>query len=107
MGRYKENEEYCETKDHEEPMKIVKACMPCLWSFMVSLSGGLILGYWEYEYHLTNSQLWMVPLGLILLVTPMIISAALLVSEICNSEDGNSKRSQPVSSLDDLEKYLK
>ncbi|XP_002529973.2 uncharacterized protein LOC8266303 isoform X2 [Ricinus communis] len=83
----------------QEPKKILKACVACLWSFLVSVAGGLLLGYWEYEYHLTSSQLWMVPLGLILLITPPVVWFALIVSEICNSskEDDDTKMNRTIT----------
>ncbi|KAL4354176.1 hypothetical protein GQ457_06G019340 [Hibiscus cannabinus] len=59
----------------------------CLWSFLVSLGGGLLLGWWEYEYHPENRQLWMVPFGLILFSTPLIIWFAIFVSDICSCTD--------------------
>ncbi|XVF33096.1 hypothetical protein REPUB_Repub17cG0138800 [Reevesia pubescens] len=75
-------EERFETK-MKEPKKIVSTYIACLWSFLVSLTGGLMLAWWKYEYHPTNSQLWMVPFGLILFVTPLIIWFAIFVSDIC------------------------
>ncbi|KAF4366516.1 hypothetical protein F8388_003754 [Cannabis sativa] len=47
---------------------------------IVSLGGGLILAWWESEYHADNRQLWMVPFGLILLITPLIIWVSLVFS---------------------------
>ncbi|OAY62094.1 hypothetical protein MANES_01G241300v8 [Manihot esculenta] len=95
MGLCKKNAEDEISDHHQEPKRTAQACITCLWSFLVSLSGGLVLGYWKHEYHHTNTQLWMVPFGLILLVTPVIIWVALSVSEIYNSDGGNSKESQP------------
>ncbi|KAM7274902.1 hypothetical protein ACFE04_016768 [Oxalis oulophora] len=59
--------------------------MARIWALLVSITGGLLLGFWECNYHQTNSQLWMVPFGLILLTTPIIIWFALSVSDICIS----------------------
>ncbi|XVF72959.1 hypothetical protein PTKIN_Ptkin12aG0162200 [Pterospermum kingtungense] len=82
-----DKEERCETKTKEQT-KIGKPYIACLWSFLVSLAGALLLAYWEYEYHPTNSQLWMVPFGLILFVTPLIIWFAIFVSDIfCFPDD--------------------
>ncbi|GMI73669.1 hypothetical protein HRI_001036200 [Hibiscus trionum] len=72
-----------ETKT-KESQKTVSTCTACLWSCLVSLSGGLMLGWWMYEYHPTNSQLWMVPFGLILFVTPLLIWFAVFVSDVCS-----------------------
>lgn len=78
--------------ENQEPKKIVRTCTACLWSFLVSITGGLMLCWWEYEHHPTNSQLWMVPFGLILFVTPVIAWFAVLVSETTgdNSEEGQA-----------------
>ncbi|KDP28429.1 hypothetical protein JCGZ_14200 [Jatropha curcas] len=101
MGTYRED---------EAKKKTVKDYVACLWSFLVSLTGGLILVYWEYKCRLTSCQLWMVPSGLILLVTPVVIWTALVFSEICNPTDA-SETNQPVVSKDDLvndtQRYLK
>ncbi|CAN4087083.1 unnamed protein product [Withania somnifera] len=47
------------------------------------MGGGVILSWWSSKFHPSNSQLWMVPLGLILLVTPILICFAVLL-ESCN-----------------------
>ncbi|KAH8517024.1 hypothetical protein H0E87_005108 [Populus deltoides] len=62
------------------------------------MAGGTLLLWWGYEYHPTNSQLWMVPLGLILLVTPVIAWVAAVVSTTCNCkvEDDGSKTNELV-----------
>ncbi|KAE7999305.1 hypothetical protein FH972_003750 [Carpinus fangiana] len=74
--------------DHKENQEIrLKTCIVYnSWSLMVSMIGGLTLGWWEYEYHSTNSQLWMVPFGLILLLTPLLVWFSVFVSDICSSE---------------------
>ncbi|XVE73644.1 hypothetical protein DITRI_Ditri11bG0135000 [Diplodiscus trichospermus] len=87
-------------------MKIVKTHIACLWSFLVSLAGGLMLAWWEYEYHPTNRQLWMVPFGLILFATPLIIWFAIFVSNICSFTD--DVRTPDHGSVDhDPEKMMK
>lgn len=48
--------------------------------FLVAIIGSFILGWWIYKYHPTNSELWMVPFGLILLITPVIVSLSLIIS---------------------------
>ncbi|KAK8565654.1 hypothetical protein V6N12_059209 [Hibiscus sabdariffa] len=79
-----DKEKMSESNPTEGPRKIVKTYAACLWSFLVSLGGGLLLGWWEYEYHPENRQLWMVPFGLILFSTPLIIWFAIFVSDICS-----------------------
>ncbi|KAJ0110464.1 hypothetical protein Patl1_00674 [Pistacia atlantica] len=86
MGIYKEDLERYEAGQLESE-KRVKTCIACLWSLVVIMTGGLMLGFWEYEYHPTNSQLWMVPFGLIFLLTPAIIWFAVIFSEFCNSKN--------------------
>lgn len=52
----------------------------CLWSFLISLTGGLMLVLWELKFHPTSCQLWMVPVGLILFITPAMCWVAIIVS---------------------------
>ena len=85
MGSYDPEEKEV---DYERIQKLAKASVVLLWSFFISLVGGLTLVWWELEYHSTNSQLWMVPFGLIMLVTPVIVCLSLFVSDICNSSSG-------------------
>ncbi|MBA0704340.1 hypothetical protein Golax_016605, partial [Gossypium laxum] len=101
IGMGSDEEERLERKSEELKKINVDTCIACLWSFLVSLSGALMLGWWGYEYHPTNSQLWLVPFGLILFVTPLIIWFAIFVSYFCNfTGDGSS------SSLHDPEKMI-
>ena len=84
--------------------KILKTYIACLWSFLASLSRGLMLAWWEYEYHPTNSQLWMVPFGLIWFATPLIVWFAIFVSDIYSfTEDVRSRD----DSVNDPEKMIK
>lgn len=82
--------------DYERIQKLANTSVVLLWSFFISLGGGLTLVWWELEYHSTNRQQWMVPFGLIMLVTPVIVCFSLFVSDICNSSAG-----QLSASLDD------
>lgn len=82
--------------DYERIQKLANTSVVLLWSFFISLGGGLTLVWWELEYHSTNRQQWMVPFGLIMLVTPVIVCFSLFVSDICNSSAG-----QLCASLDD------
>ncbi|KAJ6320148.1 hypothetical protein OIU76_005632 [Salix suchowensis] len=96
MGTFKK--EKCEA-NQECPEKKVRAYMFSLWSFLASMAGGLLLLWWDYEYHPTNSQLWMVPLGLILFFTPAIAWFAVVVSGTCNykvDDDNSHKTSELV-----------
>ncbi|KAL2345942.1 hypothetical protein Fmac_007227 [Flemingia macrophylla] len=56
---------------------------PCLFiilvSLLLSMAGGSLLGWWLHKYHQTNSQLWMVPFGFLLFLTPLIISLSLIL----------------------------
>ncbi|KAK0580690.1 hypothetical protein LWI29_005109 [Acer saccharum] len=81
----------------QSSQETTKTCMVCLWSLLVSLTGGLILGFWEYHYHQTNSQLWMIPFSLIMLVTPVMVWFAVLVSDVCNSKFNNKDDHDHVS----------
>ncbi|KAK4578106.1 hypothetical protein RGQ29_028301 [Quercus rubra] len=106
MGSFKEGRE----ESHGERRERVKTCIVYSWSLMVSMIGGLTMGWWEYEYHPTNSQLWMVPFGLVLLITPLFAWFSIFVSDLCSSkvEDAPSTAaSQPVRPLaGDLERSM-
>ncbi|KAL4586205.1 hypothetical protein LXL04_010837 [Taraxacum kok-saghyz] len=60
---------------------MVKAWMACFGSFTISIVGGFILLFWEIKYHPSNSQLWMVPVGLIMFLTPVLAWFAVFVSD--------------------------
>ena len=93
MGSYKEEREVGYSKFG----KIVKTCIACLVSFLVSMFGGLMLVWWDLEYRPTNSKLWMVPFGLILMVTPLIVWFSAFISDICSPED--SDLNHPVNNI--------
>ncbi|CAL5383213.1 unnamed protein product [Camellia sinensis] len=100
MGSYMEGRDII---SYNKFQKIVKGCISCLAWFLMSMVGGLILVWWEVNYHPSNSQQWMVPIGLILMVTPVIVWFAAFVSETCSpreSYDGVSSLNQPVMSSD-------
>ncbi|KAH7519430.1 hypothetical protein FEM48_Zijuj08G0035200 [Ziziphus jujuba var. spinosa] len=73
----------------EETQKILMVFVGWCGSFLVSLTGGLILAWWVYEFHPANRQLWMVPFGLVLFVTPLIVWLSVLISEICSWKNGH------------------
>ncbi|BFG22248.1 hypothetical protein Pyn_38284 [Prunus yedoensis var. nudiflora] len=83
MGSNKEEKD-ASYLEHERVVNTRKACF---WSILVSVAGGLMLGWWEYQYHPTNRQLWMVPFGLILFATPVIVCFSVMASDICNLKD--------------------
>ncbi|KAG5566075.1 hypothetical protein RHGRI_001869 [Rhododendron griersonianum] len=75
----------------------------------------MILVVWELKFHQTNTQLWMVPVGLINLVTPVIVSVSSFVTDINSPKEGDdhgggvSSLNQPSvfskdNSVPDLEK---
>ncbi|KAM1819241.1 hypothetical protein ACFX15_000867 [Malus domestica] len=94
MGLNKEDKE---TISYLEQRRIVETRTACFWSVLVSVVGGLMLGWWEYQYHPANKQLWMVPFGLVLFATPAIVWFSVVASDICNPNNHYVLRvSQPV-----------
>lgn len=71
-------------ESYREPKKIVQICLAWLGSFLVSMAGGLVLACWISKYHPTNKQLWMVPFGLVMFTTPILVWFVLVCSDICN-----------------------
>ena len=70
-----------------------------LLSLLISIAGGSVLGWWLYKYHPTNRQLWMVPFGFVLFITPIIGCLSLVVPDLCASktdEEGAFQRTDPV-----------
>uniref|UniRef100_A0A7N0US46 Uncharacterized protein n=1 Tax=Kalanchoe fedtschenkoi TaxID=63787 RepID=A0A7N0US46_KALFE len=59
-----------------------------VWLCLVlsSVAGGIVLMCWELRYHPSYTQLWMVPCGLILFGTPMILWFSVVVSDILNPD---------------------
>lgn len=49
-------------------------------SLMVGIGGVAMLVWWRFKFHPTNRQLWMVPVGLILLGTPLITWLSIFLS---------------------------
>ncbi|XP_027162508.1 uncharacterized protein LOC113763025 [Coffea eugenioides] len=84
---YKEGRDAAEYK-RRFPRRVLGTWISCLASFSVSMLGGLMLTHWELRHHRTNSQLWMVPFGLILLVTPAIVWLSIFISHIFSSNEG-------------------
>ncbi|KAJ7963441.1 Group XV phospholipase [Quillaja saponaria] len=88
-----------------ETQKILKPWLVAyLLSLCISLVGGFVIGWWMYKYHPTNSELWMVPFGLILLVTPVFIWFSVIISDLFTSKNEDDKaygKSQRVRPVDD------
>lgn len=81
-------------------------CIICLGLLFVSMGGGVILAWWSSKFHPSNRQLWMVPLGLILMVTPIIICFAVLLESCKYRKIDDHQHLESVSkySSQDLEK---
>ncbi|CAN7066828.1 hypothetical protein Bca4012_097389 [Brassica carinata] len=75
-------------KTWKEKKKSMSSMVFLIYSVIVVIFAGLFLTYWVYKYHPTNSNLWMVPVGLIFLVTPAFLSISVLVSDLCD-DDGD------------------
>lgn len=58
-----------------------------LTSLLISIGGGSVLGWWLYRYHPTNKQLWMVPFGFVLFLTPIIVCLSLIVPDPVVDDD--------------------
>ncbi|PIA48784.1 hypothetical protein AQUCO_01300012v1 [Aquilegia coerulea] len=75
----------------------------CYSSFLVCGVGGLLLLWWTLEYHRSNTQQWMVPLGLVLFGTPIVVWFSILASQtnflqVQNQEEEENSTSSPASS---------
>ncbi|CAL0299185.1 unnamed protein product [Lupinus luteus] len=91
-----------EIKENEKHNRrcMTKPCLVILFlSLLISIVGVLMLGWWLHKYHPTNSQLWMVPFGFILFLTPLIVCLSLTtIPDWCISEsdkEDTSKTCQP------------
>ncbi|KAL2478617.1 uncharacterized protein Fot_47661 [Forsythia ovata] len=100
MASYEDTKE----ESYRRFQRIVKIWIVCLGSFSLSMVGGLMLAWWEFYYHPTNDQQWMVPLGLILFVTPLTVWLSVLISDICNSCHNSLDNSSPEKSFHDPER---
>ncbi|KAM1140928.1 hypothetical protein ACFX19_041655 [Malus domestica] len=99
----KSNKEDKDAISYLEEPRIVELRTACFWSVLVSVAGALMLGWWEYQYHPANRQLWMVPFGLILFATPAIVWFSVVASDLCNQNDDHVTRvSQPLHPLNGL-----
>ncbi|CAM0944751.1 unnamed protein product [Alopecurus aequalis] len=49
----------------------------------VSIGGGALLVWWVVAFHRANARLWMVPVGLVLLGTPVVACLSVFASGPC------------------------
>lgn len=92
-----ENEDYSENQRKLKPASVI---ILFLLSVLISVAGGSVLGWWLHKYHPDNRELWMVPFGLIFLLTPIVIWFSLIVSDlfVSNRKEGEKvilRRNQP------------
>ncbi|KAJ7951366.1 Group XV phospholipase [Quillaja saponaria] len=80
-----EKDKVCREK--QEIVKVKPWSMTYLLSMCISIVGGFVIGWWVYKYHSTNSELWMVPFGLLLLVTPVFIWFSVVISDLFTSKN--------------------
>lgn len=75
------NEGYRENQRKLKPSLVIIILF--LLSMLISFTGGYVLAWWIHKYRSENRELWMVPFGLILFLTPLFIWFSLIVSDIC------------------------
>ncbi|XAR62923.1 hypothetical protein NMG60_11022662 [Bertholletia excelsa] len=75
-----------------------------LASLSISMVGGVMLYWWAQKYHPRNRQLWMVPFGLILLATPVVVLFSVFVSDLRNPANSSRRFTHPLSAESDIEK---
>ena len=63
------------TVSREAASVAVDTCMVA-----AAVTGASLLAWWSLAFHPTNSQLWMVPVGLVLACTPAVVCLALILS---------------------------
>ena len=98
MGSNKETETDIESHqihDNKVHNKFVKKTVACFVSFLVSLAGGFALAWWRCEYEPQDRELWMVPFGLVLLVTPAIVWFSVVFSTAANQRSPLQGESDP------------
>lgn len=76
------NLENGDCKERNRRMRKLPDLVIFIGSLLISIGGGFLLGCWVHKYHPTNRQLWMVPFGLILLLTPLILWFSILISDL-------------------------
>ncbi|KAK4743510.1 hypothetical protein SAY87_001511 [Trapa incisa] len=63
----------------------------CIGSALVSAVGSLVLGWWAWErkrHHGQGHEMWIVPVGLILLATPIVAFSSVVVSHYLAGDQG-------------------
>ncbi|KAM0048163.1 putative ATP-synthase-associated protein [Helianthus debilis subsp. tardiflorus] len=69
------------SSEKETKAKTMKGLVAFCGSFLITMVGGFVLLLWEIKYHPSNSQLWMVPFGLIMFLTPVLACLASFISD--------------------------
>ncbi|KAK9713604.1 hypothetical protein RND81_06G038800 [Saponaria officinalis] len=60
-----------------------KTILICLCSIFASIIGGVVLVYWRIKFHSKNKELWMVPFGLVMFTTPILVWIISIASDVC------------------------
>ncbi|KAF7826238.1 putative ATP-synthase-associated protein [Senna tora] len=99
MGLNYEDEESGE--ENKEKQRILKQPRVVIFIFflvsmVLSITGGCVLGWWVYKYHAANRELWMVPFGLILLLTPIVVWFSLIVSDLSSASHKSKEEDHQV-----------
>ncbi|WOL07499.1 hypothetical protein Cni_G16241 [Canna indica] len=67
---------------------------------VVVIGGGALLAWWALSFHHSNEQLWMVPVGLVLLGTPIVIWLSVFASGVFWILKNTRTAAPPPPSLD-------
>ncbi|THU56620.1 hypothetical protein C4D60_Mb11t19170 [Musa balbisiana] len=65
--------------------RVALAANCCL--LLVGVCGGALLAWWALSFHRSNEQLWMVPVGLVLLGTPVFVWLSIFASGVCTCHE--------------------
>ncbi|WOL05730.1 hypothetical protein Cni_G14461 [Canna indica] len=69
----------------------VLAANSCL--LLVGVGGGALLAWWALSFHRSNERLWMVPVGLVLVGTPVVAWLSIFASGLCAAATSPSSSS--------------